>query len=448
MYRNRRRILSAAFFFLFALLLCGCGSKKWTADALIRKTAENVDAQKSFDANMLMKIGMRLAQDGLSMNLDMTADFDVQSTTEPEALHMKGTMDFDIEEYKIAMELYTVKEEDSFVSYVGAEDVWRRQITGGVDDLAGGGATFAADGVKYTLEDKPEEADGRTLYVLHSQITGTDLEKVLGDMSGVLESVTGEVGGEDTLAEVTLKIDAETILPVSMEIEISGNLENEETESTSDEEVSGMTVTLTYRSFGDIPEIIVPSEVKEAARRAEEEDFSGIMAEDTEKIHPEDPVNEDGSYTIKSNTSDHSVRIRVPEGYKVTPISETGYLFFSYETNNKHSEKVDLFYHLEEIPEDYPDTLYQSLKERIEENTENSEIEISEIKEAETASGKIRFFSSSYVYDEEGYYKEYYCFLPISEGVALELDLMDYSYSAPGVEIKDEKLADFFADVK
>lgn len=71
---------------------------------------------ESMSANLKADISMKVKQSGVSVDLDMGMDVDLEATTDPEAAHMKGTMTMSLMGLSVEMESYSVVEDGKVVT--------------------------------------------------------------------------------------------------------------------------------------------------------------------------------------------------------------------------------------------------------------------------------------------------------------------------------------------
>ena len=109
-----------------AALLSGCGGKtKATPENLLRDMTDRAEEIESALMNVKFEMGLSSGTESISFGMDM----DMESTTEPEASHGKGEVNFDIvgNSMSTEMEMYSVKEEDQYVTYTMMNGQWTKE---------------------------------------------------------------------------------------------------------------------------------------------------------------------------------------------------------------------------------------------------------------------------------------------------------------------------------
>ena len=105
-------------------LIAGCG-KKATPESLLTDMAKNLAEVESLMANI--GVGMEMTDGTDTMGLEMKMDLETILKTED--THAKGEMNIEMMGSKIGteIELYSVKEDDKYVTYMKAADQWTKR---------------------------------------------------------------------------------------------------------------------------------------------------------------------------------------------------------------------------------------------------------------------------------------------------------------------------------
>ena len=117
-----------------AALLSGCGGRtKATPENLLRDMTEKAEKVESTVMNLKFNINLSAGGEELAVTMDM----DMEATTEPEASHGKGEVSFDIAGSSMSteMEIYSVKEDDQYVTYTMMEGEWTKEAAGEEETL-------------------------------------------------------------------------------------------------------------------------------------------------------------------------------------------------------------------------------------------------------------------------------------------------------------------------
>ena len=445
---------------LLLMSASGCGKEKVTAKSLMEEVSANMEEVESARMNLKADITMGMKQSGISMDLEMNMDMDIESTKDPAAAYIKGNLSMNLMGINMEMESYSVVEDGKAVSYAGMAGEWTRTeapIENG-SEMAGINGMFA-DGTSFDLQKKTEKIDGREVYVLEGEISGRYMEDVMEDMSGTM----GDIDWSDMTMDVVLKIDAKTKMPVEAVMDcgdaLSGLMEGAMAAAgAGDAEVSidDFIMTCTYESFDDVDEIVVPESVKKAAGGSsntqssldsflnnsepqsdipsslpEQETESGQESEaesgDTAPLQ-----NADGTYTLTHFFGkDSSVNVAVPEGYEVSPYSDSEYLTFT-DTSDQPFNDIYIGYMLDDdYTEEEMEEYYISDVEYYEKDDSYSDVEVQEKKTVNVDGRDVSYVKISYVYEKDSYYVDYGIWTFLPDGGVVQCEVTETSYQTP-----------------
>ena len=106
-------------------MLAGCGASaaKVTAESLLKEVESKCNAMKSMETHTAVE--MTLDSESLGGSVDMTMDMTMQTTTDPVANYMKGSIG--LLGSTLDMEMYTIVEDDQILSYTGMAGQWMVQ---------------------------------------------------------------------------------------------------------------------------------------------------------------------------------------------------------------------------------------------------------------------------------------------------------------------------------
>ncbi len=452
-----RLFLATALVFLL-MWVSGCGKDKVTAKSLMEEVSANMEAVESASMNLKADITMGMKQSGISMNLEMKMDMDIESTMDPAAAYIKGNLSMNLMGINMEMESYNVVENGKAVSYSGMAGEWTRTEVPLEDgsQMAGINGMFS-DGTSFDLKKKTEKMDGREVYVLEGEISGRYMEDVMEDMSGSM----GDIDWSDMTMDVVLKIDAKTKMPVEAVMDcgdaLSGLMEGAMAAAgVGDAEVSidDFVMTCTYESFDDVDEIVVPESVKRAAGESgdtqsaldsflnnsePQSDIPSSLPEqgngNEQAAESEDtaPVqNADGTYTLTHFFGkDSSVNIVVPEGYEVSPYSDSEYLTLT-DTLGQPFNEIYIGYMLDDdYTEEEMEEYYISDVEYYETDASYSDIVVQEKKMVNVGGRDVSYVKISYVYEKDSYYVDYGIWTFLPDGDVVQCEVTERSYQEP-----------------
>lgn len=308
-------------------LIAGCG-KKATPESLLTDMAKNLAEVESLMANI--GVGMEMTDGTDTMGLEMKMDLETILKTED--THAKGEMNIEMMGSKIGteIELYSVKEDDKYVTYMKAADQWTKEETDVEDSDSEDASTgdfekIAEDIAKsadaFTLSEEKTEVDGKKCFELKGKIDGSEVSDLMEDeMMGDLSSagMDSEALDEVTIP-CTMEIYEEDLLPAKISFDMKSAMADMAEESGL--EINEFYMDVTYVEFDGVGEIKVPKDVIEAV----EDSDSGLSAlyeddsdskeekndkdsDDKEKGKAKEPAKQSGelgktwdSYTVQIN---------------------------------------------------------------------------------------------------------------------------------------------------
>lgn len=292
-------------------LLSGCATKA-TPENLLRDMEKNAEKTESALLNFTMSVVMSDESEEAGFSMDM----DMESTTEPEASHGKGTVSLDMSgmSFEVEAEMYSVEEDDQYVTYTMMEDQWTREvsdakeITGEVDGIAESMAEYAD---QFTLAEELVTVNDQDCFELTGELDGdifseimqTDMIDSLGDYGIDGEMFSGRA------FPCTIDIYKDSILPARIYFDMADTLAP--LFEGVDVNVTECYVDVTFMEYDSVGEITVPDEaVSQAVDITDESldlpaDDSGLYESD---VTPAEPVETDEalgdsweSYTVQIN---------------------------------------------------------------------------------------------------------------------------------------------------
>ena len=290
-----------------AALLSGCGGRtKATPENLLRDMTEKAEEVGSVEMNVKFNIKLGSGSEELSMGMDM----DMEATTEPEASHGKGEVNFDIvgNSMSTEMEMYSVKEEDQYVTYTMMNGQWTKEAAdeeetlGDVEGMTGNIGEYAD---KFELEKDLVEINGEECFELNGELEGDIFAEMI--QSDMMDSFSGYGLDEETVSDMvfpcTIDIYKDSILPARIYFDLTDTFEPmlEDAGVTA----SDCYMEMTFMKYDSVDEIVVPDEALEA------EEGSGLLddfSDDGDSVKPVEPAEQSAdlgsdweSYTVQIN---------------------------------------------------------------------------------------------------------------------------------------------------
>ena len=273
--KKKNRVFAALLcVFLLAAGTAGCGSKaaepeKLTAESLIRQVQEKTDAMQSMEthADILIDMsGEALSSIGGSLSMDM--DLDMQSTSDPIASYVKGTltaliMNTDIESYTV------LGEKDELLTYVGNQGQWTLQRVpfdqSAAESLDNSAVELLKNIDSITLAEETVNVDGIEAYLLSGTITGEDVTELMGAAGSIVGDYTGgsQIDLSGLSVDIEYAVSKDDILPLYTDLTFHGT---EGLTGTEEVQITGMTMKMTYTGYDTVDSITVPQEVIDKAQ--------------------------------------------------------------------------------------------------------------------------------------------------------------------------------------
>jgi outer membrane lipoprotein-sorting protein len=262
------------------VLAAGCGSNVSSeVKDIIEKTKEKTSDLSSASGTVQMQMSMSFsggeALEAESAELSSSFDVEFQAVPDPEAAYMNGsmtmTMDVLDQNQTIPMEVYTVKEDSSYVTYTNSELGWTKATIEETENVSPYMDLIKDLDIKaeYKLEEEQSE-DGRDLYVISTELKGDQLEQLMGLSSMLTEGMTDDTSLDlsGVKANIVYKIDKESYLPAAATI----NFEGFDKAFSSIMETLGVSISggefsmdIVYTDFNTVDEIVVPESVVSSA---------------------------------------------------------------------------------------------------------------------------------------------------------------------------------------
>ncbi|WP_059067228.1 DUF6612 family protein [Mediterraneibacter massiliensis] len=329
-----------------ATLLSGCGTKA-TPENLFKDMSENMKDIKSALCSMNVEASLTDGTDTMGIGMEL----DVEATKKPEAAHIEGdiSIDFSGSSMSAQMEAYSIKEDDTYVSYSMIEDEWSKEemdeseIDVLSENMFGGFEDMADD---FELSEDLTDVEGEECFELKGEIKGESLNGLFDEemMSSFgLDGVMDEDALEDVTIPCTVEVYKESILPARVNIDMKEVMESMMGETGEDVEVSDFYIEMTYVEYDKVKEIKVPDEAKEAVSGDAADDFDMDEDEGTDKKAT--PAKQSGklgdswdSYTVQINDTVLTLPCEMSELEALGLTLDTSYTPANYMVNTGEYE--------------------------------------------------------------------------------------------------------------
>ena len=248
-----------------AVLLAGCATKA-TPENLLRDMEKNSDEVESTLMNFKMNMAMSDDSDDVNFGMDM----DLEATTEPEASHGKGTVSMNMMgmNFDVPTEMYSVIEDDEYVTYTLMEDMWTREVsdeedvTGEVDSMAESMAEYAD---QFTLAEELVTVNDQECFELTGELDGDIFGEII--QPNLIDSLTGYGIDEELLSDMvfpcTIDIYRDSILPARVYFDMADTFAS--LLQDAGVTVSECYVDVTFMEYDSVGESTVPEEAASEA---------------------------------------------------------------------------------------------------------------------------------------------------------------------------------------
>lgn len=312
MRKKRNKVMAVALAGAMTVaLLSGCATRA-TPENLLRDMEKNVEKTESALLNFRMSVLMSDDSEEAGFSMDM----DMESTSQPEASHGKGTVSLNMSgmNFEVEAEMYSVTEDDEYVTYTLMEDQWTREvsdageITGEVDGIADSMAEYAD---QFTLAEELVTVNDQDCFELTGKLDGDIFGEIM--QTDMIDSL-GDYGIDGDLFSgrmfpCTIDIYKDSILPARIYFDMADTLAS--LLEGVDVNVTECYADVTFMEYDSVREINVPEEALSQAVDITDEsldlpdDDSGLYESD---VTPAEPVETDKalgdtweSYTVQIN---------------------------------------------------------------------------------------------------------------------------------------------------
>ena len=315
----------------------------YVADALGEVTSMEYDSVINMTAVMSMgdMMSEEESAEDLSTEMKVEAKMTCRATDEPTAAYTSGSVAVNVfdEDNVQDVESYVVREDDKFVTYMyDGSETWTKSDSDVpvMDDLNNLSMYEAVrDGqIEASLAEATETIGEQTVYRLDIVLAGDAIEKYIGSSLQTMSAVFGDDYDtvlSDMTIPITMYIADGTNLPVRMEFDETelGNKIMSYVQSFITVTVSSFKVSADYRSYNEIPAIVVPEDVIANAVPAPDDDSDEMSDEELPdedldaaagEADPEYEVpepDENGRYAITSSATGSTAKFTLPEDQTV-----------------------------------------------------------------------------------------------------------------------------------
>lgn len=421
------------------------GCKKETPDSLLKAAIKKQAEAKSFEGAMDMDMTMGMAQSGVSMELDMNLQMDIQMIQDPAMYHLKGSMGMDFMGLNVDMEMYGQenKDGDTFTVYSMTDGSWQKYEEEQDEDVAEILAnldSISAEGLE--LEKDLVEVNGKKAYKMTGTMKGEELAE-----SGVLDAAGEEAQNLDwsnVKAKVSIWIYKESKLPAAMQIQVKDSPQPEDGAVTY---LKNLNLKMEYKGYDKIDEIKIPKEALNAVEVdpdaedawTEDLDLEEEVSEEEEldetAENPELRTDEEGNYILTDREEKKEVSVKPVEPLQILDYSSNDCLMFEYLPQTENESAVTVIYAMEEVDEYTEEDILASIKgnkEIYEMKEEFSDIVYQEPVELSVGDKEAKYASLRCKKGEE-YVNEYCAWYYTEDGFAVsfmvgEQRLVDENY--------------------
>ena len=257
-----------AFIAVIVLLLsiAGCGgsaAKAPTVQSLLEEVQANTEklhSMETFTDAVIELSGSAL--ESLGGSLTMGLKMNMQTTTDPVANHLTGTLSALIMNTDI--ENYTIVNDKEIVNYISTAGTWMKQSlpydAEAAESVEASAADFLKNADKLTLAEETKDVDGRQAYILTGTIEGEEVMEMMGAAADIVGSYTGgeNLDFSSLTVDVEYAISADDKMPMYTKMDFGGM---EGLTGTDEVRIDHMTMDMTYIGFDTVEAITVPQDV-------------------------------------------------------------------------------------------------------------------------------------------------------------------------------------------
>ena len=282
MYKQKKNVWKvrglAVLFTIGALGLAGCKGKP-TVESLMKDVTVNTTKAKSYEASMIMDLKASGSMSGVSIDIGMNMDLDMEITQDPQKMHGKGTVSVEAlgQSQNIITEIYTEMDGEKAISYAKTGDAgWVKQEVDAMTDLTAlYGEEYSkelAEGM--TLAEETTKVNQIECYTLTGNVAGSNIKAIMDTMLDNMEEMDmpGDMDMDNVEIPIEYYISKADKYPVKIVLDMKSVLD----ESMKAGADTGMTLTsesctmeIVFSSFDTVEEIVIPDEAKNPVSASE-----------------------------------------------------------------------------------------------------------------------------------------------------------------------------------
>ncbi len=417
-----------------------------SAEELLGQAKDVLQTASSIKGNLSMKMVMDYKAQGVEATMECKMEQTVEQVREPEAVHMRGTIDINLAGITVDTETYTVKENDQYVTYTGSGGQWMKETTERVDGQGNVAETIdllLKNPDALTLE-PVDAAGGSTLYQVSGTITGENLSGIMSTVGTLLEENTDVYNGLE--AKAALIIDRATGIPTEISMDFTDSYNalmqaNKEAQGFDEVAITEFSISISGYELDTVAQITVPEEVKQnAVDMGALETLPDETPEETRD--PEEPEskdytihqNEKGEYVLGTNWDDNTAGISCPDGFTYDEGSDKTWLRFN---RSEHDDVHDLTltYTLYTMDDNYgEEDLAQSQESSYAymlTSGDYAEVSFDGVQTTTAAGRTVSYTKLSYIYMGTYYTEEYNSWTVLPDGRMIQCTVKEESYEEP-----------------
>lgn len=251
--------------------LAGCGAaaqKAPTVQSLLEEVQANTDKLHSMETFTDATIEMSgTALESLGGSLSMGLKMNMETTTDPIANHLTGTLSALIMNTEI--ENYTIVNDNEIVNYISTAGTWMKQSlpydAEAAESLEASAGDFLKHADSLSLAEETQVVDGENAYIITGTIKGEDVMELMGAAADIVGSYTGaeQIDLSGLTVDIEYAISADSKMPIYTKMDFGGM---EAMTGTDEVKIDHMTMDMTYTGFDTVDSITVPQDVIDSAQ--------------------------------------------------------------------------------------------------------------------------------------------------------------------------------------
>ncbi len=404
-----------------------------TAAELMTLSAEAMKDVQSVSMGMDMVLKFSMTAAGASQNMDIQMGMDMDVVNEPEQMYTK--MDMSMAGMNFDMEMYYVQEDGNPMTYTGMFGMWTKTAgTGETSEMDPAQMIelekLAEENVEIEVAPDMETVNGRDAYKLSATLEGEYFAAVMGivsDMTGSMGAGTENMDASQLSADVVWWLYADDYRIAKMDMDVNGFEDAINVEEPSVEvKTETFHISLAYKSFNDLTEIVVPEEIKsnaiDAGQAGNLELPEGLTQDELgffllDGVYEEDDITvkvaAPSGFTLDTENSTNQRLVLDMEGS-----SEEDYLYVlytAYVMDEEFTEDEFVFYHRNAVLVMAGDSSY-------------SNVSLSDVKTITAGDYEIKYTKLNYTYAGAVAYEEYATWVIVGNQ-AIACDTVETAYA-------------------